>query len=199
MKNCLTTTPKLLICLIAILTVGFALHSMSQAQPNTDFAGDMRQVNPPLDSRFVAEPYAPGPAISPEMVQDWLDLLRAENDGSAVFAKGIANLEALLTSLTPPAQSVLLPNYPNPFNPETWIPYQLAHPAEVKVSIYAANGSLVRMLDLGHRAPGVYQNKHRAAYWDGHNAAGERVASGVYFYTVEAGAFRATRKMLIVK
>ncbi len=199
MKNCLTTTPKLLIGLIAILTVGFALHSMSQAQPNTDFAGDMRQVNPPLDSRFAAEPYAPGPAVSPERVQGWLELLRAENDGSAVFAKGIANLEALLTSLTPPAQSVLLPNYPNPFNPETWIPYQLAHPAEVKVSIYAANGSLVRMLDLGHRAPGVYQNKSRAAYWDGRNAAGERVASGVYFYTVEAGTFRATRKMLIVK
>ena len=199
MKIRMMTTPKLLICLLAILTVGFALHSLSQAQPNTGFSGDMRQVNPPLDSRFTAEPYAPGPVVSPERVQGWLELLRAENDGSAVFAKGIANLEALLTSLTPPAQSVLLPNYPNPFNPETWIPYQLAHPAEVKVSIYAADGKLVRRLDLGHRAPGVYQNKSRAAYWDGHNAAGERVASGVYFYTVEAGTFRATRKMLIVK
>ncbi len=98
-----------------------------------------------------------------------------------------------------PKQSALLTNYPNPFNPETWIPYDLADAAEVKVSIYAADGSLVRTLSLGHQAPGAYRSKSRAVYWDGRNDTGESVASGVYFYTLEAGSFNATRKMLIMK
>ena len=96
-------------------------------------------------------------------------------------------------------QNALFANYPNPFNPETWIPYQLAEPAEVKVTIYAADGTLVRTLSLGHQSAGVYQSKGRAAYWDGRNAQGEPVASGVYFYTLTAGEFRATRKLLIQK
>lgn len=197
MKNWMTI-PKLLVAFSAAIALCLTLHGMSKAQPNTDFAGDTRQATPHLSDRFVAEPYAPGPAVSPERVQGWLQLLRAENDGSAVFAKAIANLDRLLVSMTP-EQSALLPNYPNPFNPETWIPYHLANPAEVKVSIYAANGTLVRILALGHQAPGIYQSKSRAAYWDGRNEVGERVSSGVYFYTLEAGTFRATGKMLIVK
>ena len=96
-------------------------------------------------------------------------------------------------------KTVLLPNYPNPFNPETWIPYQLSKPAEVTVTIYAASGAVVRTLVLGHQAVGRYENRSRAAYWDGRNALGERVASGVYFYTLTAGEFHATRKMLILK
>ena len=102
-------------------------------------------------------------------------------------------------SKTAPEETALFANYPNPFNPETWIPYQLAKPAEVKVAIYAADGTLVRTLELGHQAAGVYQSKGRAAYWDGTNALGEPVASGVYFYTLTAGEFRATRKFLIRK
>ena len=98
-----------------------------------------------------------------------------------------------------PKETALLSNYPNPFNPETWIPYQLAEPAEVTVTIYAADGKLVRTLALGHQAAGVYQSKNRAAYWDGKNELGEPVASGVYFYTLKAGDFTATRKMLIRK
>ena len=98
-----------------------------------------------------------------------------------------------------PAETILLSNYPNPFNPETWIPYQLAKPAKVTVSIYATDGQLVRTLDLGHQRAGVYQNKSRAVYWDGKNKLGEPVASGVYFYTLTAGDFTATRKMLILK
>ena len=98
-----------------------------------------------------------------------------------------------------PIEAALLPNYPNPFNPETWIPYQLAKPADVTVHIYAVNGTLVRTLFLGHQVPGSYQNRSRAAYWDGRNAVGELVASGVYFYTLTAGDFTATRKMLIRK
>ena len=98
-----------------------------------------------------------------------------------------------------PAETSLLPNYPNPFNPETWIPYQLTKPANVTVSIYAADGKLVRTLALGQLPPGVYQGKNRAAYWDGKNEFGEQVASGLYFYTLTAGNFTATRRMFILK
>ena len=98
-----------------------------------------------------------------------------------------------------PTETILLSNYPNPFNPETWIPYQLSESADVSVSIYAVDGHLVRRLDLGHQSAGVYRSRSRAAYWDGRNALGEPVASGVYFYTLTAGEFTATRKMLIRK
>ena len=98
-----------------------------------------------------------------------------------------------------PSETALLANYPNPFNPETWLPYQLSEAAEVTLTIYSMDGNLVRRLDLGHKAAGFYQNRSRAAYWDGRNKVGERVASGIYFYTLTAGDFSATRKMLIVK
>ena len=96
-------------------------------------------------------------------------------------------------------ETAVLPNYPNPFNPETWIPYQLAAPAEVTLCIYSMQGALVRELALGYQAAGAYQHRSRAAYWDGKNALGETVASGVYFYTFTAGDFSATGKMLIMK
>ena len=98
-----------------------------------------------------------------------------------------------------PEITTLHTNYPNPFNPETWIPYQLAKPAEVRVSIYSADGKLVRTLELGQLPAGVYRDKSRAAHWDGKNEQGESVASGVYFYTLKAGDFAATKKMLIRK
>ena len=98
-----------------------------------------------------------------------------------------------------PETTALLPNYPNPFNPETWIPYQLAKPAEVSLTIYDIHGRVVRTLDVGHQRAETYQGRSRAAYWDGKNAVGEPVASGVYFYTLKAGDFSATRKMLIRK
>ena len=97
------------------------------------------------------------------------------------------------------AQTGSLYNYPNSFNPETWIPYQLAEPADVALTIYDINRGIVRGLDLGHQPIGIYQSRARAAYWDGRNAQGEPVASGVYFYTLKAGDFSATRKMLIRK
>ena len=96
-------------------------------------------------------------------------------------------------------ENTLLANYPNPFNPETWIPYQLSESADVSMSIYAVDGHLVRRLDLGHQVAGVYRSRSRAAYWDGRNEFGERIASGLYFYTLTAGDFTATRKMLIRK
>ena len=98
-----------------------------------------------------------------------------------------------------PMVTSLLPNYPNPFNPETWIPYQLAETADVTLTIYDINGRVVRDLDLGHQRAGMYYSRSRAAYWDGKNALGEPAASGVYFYTLKAGEFMATQKMLIRK
>ena len=90
-------------------------------------------------------------------------------------------------------------NYPNPFNPETWIPYQLSESADVTLRIYSVNGTLVRTLNLGHQLAGIYHQRNRAAYWNGRNELGEPVASGVYFYTLIADDFMATRKMLIMK
>ena len=98
-----------------------------------------------------------------------------------------------------PKETAMDQNYPNPFNPETWIPYQLAEAADVTLTIYAVGGTVVRQLILGHQPIGIYQGKSRAAYWDGRNKLGEPVASGVYFYTLTAGDFTATRKMLIRK
>ena len=107
-----------------------------------------------------------------------------------------------------PEMTALLPNYPNPFNPETWIPYHLATEANVTLTIYDVRGSVVRTLVLGHQPAGVYESRGRAAYWDGKNQIGETVASGLYFYTlstestrdsVTAGDFTATRKLLIAK
>ena len=119
------------------------------------------------------------------------------------LSKWIPLLEELLQVLAEiaaiPETSALLPNYPNPFNPETWIPYHLAQDAEVILTIYDVRGSVVRALTLGYQPAGVYQSKHRAAYWDGRNDAGEKVSSGVYFYTLTAGEFTATRKLLIIK
>ncbi|MFQ6044686.1 MAG: FlgD immunoglobulin-like domain containing protein, partial [Candidatus Poribacteria bacterium] len=98
-----------------------------------------------------------------------------------------------------PKQSALLANYPNPFNPETWIPYKLSEESTVVIRIYNVSGQLVRTLSLGKKAADVYARKSKAAYWDGRNDAGERVASGIYFYTLKADDFQATRRMLIVK
>ena len=98
-----------------------------------------------------------------------------------------------------PNKTTFLPNYPNPFNPETWLPYQLAKPADVTLTIYNMRGVVVRELSFGHKPAGYYTNRVRAAYWDGRNAFGEKVATGVYFCTFKAGDFTATRKMLIRK
>ena len=103
------------------------------------------------------------------------------------------------TSALIPEKTDLLTNFPNPFNPETWIPYQLAKPADVTLTIYDVRGLVVRELKLGHQAAGFYQSRSAAIYWDGRNAFGEKVASGLYFYTLKAGDFTATRKLLIRK
>ena len=133
-----------------------------------------------------------------EQVQKWLSEAEQVNLTDATAQRGILFLEQLLAALTP-KETRLLANYPNPFNPETWIPYQLAAPADVTLTIYAVDGTVVRQLALGYQSIGIYQGKSRAAYWDGKNALGEPMASGIYFYTLTAGDFSATRKMLIKK
>ena len=131
-------------------------------------------------------------------VRHWLTQAQHLDLTDATSQRGILMLQHLLTALIPKETS-LLPNYPNPFNPETWIPYQLSEPAAVTLHIYAVDGRLIRTLALGHQPAGIYQSKNRAAYWDGRNEIGESVASGVYFYTLIADDFTATRKMLILK
>ena len=96
-------------------------------------------------------------------------------------------------------ETELLANYPNPFTPETWIPYRLAEDALITLTIYDASGRVVRTLDVGHRVAAVYESRSKAIYWDGRNDAGERVASGLYFYTLSAEDYSATRKMVILK
>ena len=134
----------------------------------------------------------------------WIRLAKQLNLTEPNLQQGMNVLEQLLATLSThqdrlPKNTALLPNYPNPFNPETWIPYQLAKISDVSISIHSADGKLVRSLELGQLPAGVYKHKSRAAYWDGRNALGESVASGVYFYTLTANEFTATAKMLIQK
>ena len=133
-----------------------------------------------------------------DMVEKWLIAARLADDGSDVFRHGIANLEHLINKALPP-QTSLLPNYPNPFNPETWIPYQLARASDVQILIYDTRGTLVHRLELGHQPAGYYKSRSRAAYWNGRNNLGERVASGIYFYQLQTNNASSLRKMLILK
>ena len=132
------------------------------------------------------------------LVDEWLTTARLADDGSDIFRQGIAALEHLINT-TAPTKTALLPNYPNPFNPETWIPYDLVQDAEVHIQIYNLKGESIRRLSLGFQAAGTYRTQSRAAYWDGRNNIGESVASGIYFYTLQAGHFKATRQMVILK
>ena len=110
-----------------------------------------------------------------------------------------AVLSIRLDSIGKPKLTQLLQNFPNPFNPETWIPYQLETAADVTLHIYDTSGDIVRTLDLGFKGQGFYTTRSRAAYWDGRNNLGEQVASGIYFYSLHTPDFSATRKMLILK
>ena len=145
-----------------------------------------------------AAPAALHVSLSPETVQKWIDMAYAQNDGSVIFAQGIAMLERLL-ALMIPDKTVLRANYPNPFNPETWIPYHLASETEVRISIYDLRGVLVRQFNLGHQKAGYYTDRRKAVYWDGRNEIGEPVSSGIYFYTLTTDDYTGTRRMVILK
>ena len=136
--------------------------------------------------------------IDADRLRVQLEILRTENDGSLKYRQAIAFLQAVLVALHP-NQTLLLANYPNPFNPETWIPYQLARGSHVWITIYDTRGAVVRRLELGYRAEGYYRVRGRAAHWEGRNTVGERVASGLYFYQLETDAVSLLRRMVILK
>jgi len=191
-----------------LLLVVTALGENPPANPNVDVnadgavnIADVLLVIEALDDPIAAA--APslgeiGISLDPALLTAQIDILRAESDGSIKYENAIVFFQGLLASIRP-TETRLLANYPNPFNPETWIPYHLANPSNVRITIYNIRGSIVRRLDLGHQCEGYYTSQNRAAYWDGRNTLGEPVASGVYFYTLKAGNFTATRKMLIRK
>ena len=149
---------------------------------------------------------AAAPSVPPQVpatltaveVQDWLTDARRLEVKDPIIKRGVIVLEQLLISLTP-KETELLANYPNPFNPETWIPYRLAEDAFVTLTIYNGTGQVVRTLDIGHRIAAFYESRSKAIYWDGRNNLGETVASGVYFYHLSAGDYSATRRMMILK
>ena len=148
-----------------------------------------------------AAPSADSRALAMLMAKDvgqWLAQAQTLHLTDVASQRGVLFLEQLLAVLTP-KETALLPNYPNPFNPETWIPYRLAENADVTLMIYDASGIMVRRLDLGHQLVGYYSDRGKAVHWDGRNDLGESVASGVYFYHLTAGDYSATRKMLILK
>ena len=138
------------------------------------------------------------PMLSAQDVRQILTEAQALNLTDPAAQRGIWYLQQLLAALIP-QETALLANYPNPFNPETWIPYQLTHDAHVTLTVYDVKGRMVRLMEMGHQLAGFYTARGDAVYWDGKNTAGEIVGSGVYFYTLRAGEYAATRKMLIRK
>ena len=133
-----------------------------------------------------------------DSLQEQIDLLIATNDRSPAAMRTLIYLQQLLVTARP-EKTLLLANYPNPFNPETWIPYELATDTDVRLTIYNTQGVVIRSLEFGHQSAGYYTGRDRAAYWDGRNALGERVASGMYFYQLETDEMSLMRKMVILK
>ena len=192
---------------VNVLDLALVANSMGQTGPNAADVNDDGVVNI-ADLVLVAG--ALGNAAAPsahlqtlEMftaadVKLWLTQAQQLDLKGATAQRGILFLGQLLAAMIP-KETALLPNYPNPFNPETWIPYQIAKAAAVTLTIYDASGQVVRQFALGHQPAGMYQNRSRAVYWDGKNGFGEPVASGAYFYTLTASDYSATRQMLILK
>ena len=176
----------------------------TRADVNTDGVvniNDLILVAEVLDADTAAAPSVHPGALETLTVADvklWLSDARQLDLTDPRVQRGILFLEQLLMVLVP-KETALLANYPNPFNPETWIPYHLANDTDVSLFIYDMDGALVRELDLGHQHAGYYTDRSRAAYWDGRNAVGESVASGVYFYQLSAGDYLKLRKMVILK
>ena len=191
-----------------LMLVAAALGQAAPANPRVDVNGDgtvnvtdLIVVVSNLDDPII--PAAPGigtqlTTINRALIQVEINRLQLENDGSLRHQRTLVFLQSLLASAMP-QETRLLSNYPNPFNPETWIPYELATGTDVQIRIYDAKGALIRQLEFGYQPEGYYTDRNRAAYWDGRNALGERVASGIYFYQLQTNEASALRKMLIVK
>lgn len=191
-----------------LMLVAAALGQNTPVNPRVDVNGDgtvnaadLIVVISNLDDPVIAAAPEIGSkltAIDQALIQSEINRLLLEHDGSLIYQRTLAFLQRLLAAAVP-QETQLLANYPNPFNPETWIPYQLATGTDVQILIYDAKGTLVRQLDLGYQPEGYYTERNRAAYWDGRNALGERVASGIYFYQLRTNETSALRKMLILK
>ena len=184
-----------------------ALHYGQTSQGAADINGDgVVNIDDIIAVAAAVDNVAAAPAaraalprdLTAETVENWLTEAKLTGKNTSQYRRGILTLEQLLAALAP-KETALLPNYPNPFNPETWIPYRLATGSDVQISIYDVNGALIRQLDLGHQRAGVYIEKTRAAYWDGRNENGEAVASGAYFYQLRTDDYNALRRMVIVK
>ena len=166
-------------------------------------------ITAPLQGNYFAAATADLTRRSVVQVGDVIELRVIGPNGNAeshpftfeITPEDLANavLSVRLDDIGQPEQNLLLQNYPNPFNPETWIPYQLSEDTPVSISIYDTTGKLVRTLSLGFQSAGFYNSQERAAYWDGRNALGERVASGIYFYQLTTPSFQQTRRLVIVK
>ena len=198
----------------ALVTAALGQSGEGIVDPRTDVNGDGTVDNADLllvTGNFDNVPGAPAVAdilrlldpatlerLNREVLETELQILVLESDGSLKYQRAIELLQRLL-AVERPDQTRLFANYPNPFNPETWIPYQLAVGSKVELVIYDVKGVVVRHLKLGHQPAGYYTQKNRAAYWDGRNMVGERVASGIYFYQLRADNVSLLRKMVILK
>ena len=190
------------VTIVDLVIVAQQLNQRVSADAPADVNGDgvVNIVDMIIVSQAIT-PQAPAgttDSIDAAMIEAWIAQARLEDDGSLAFKQGIENLQALLRSLIP-KETALFRNYPNPFNPETWVPYHLAEPADVTLTIYDTNGAVVRRFDLGYQRAGYYTNRSKAVYWDGRNATGESVASGTYFYHLRAGEHSQTRRLVILK
>ena len=133
-----------------------------------------------------------------KIIDSWLTDARQLGEVNNTILKGIEVLETFANTELP-IMTDLLPNYPNPFNPETWIPYVLARDTHVNITIYGLEGEIIKKLNLGFRSAGEYRTKTLAAHWDGRNSSGEFVSSGVYYYSLHTQHENVTRKMVIMK
>ena len=188
---------------LIIVGARFGQRGQNSADLNGDGLVDI------VDLVLVASEFG-GEAAAPSLYPQALELLTAADLRQwlsqaeqlaltdPTYLRGITVLEQLHAALIP-QETTLLPNYPNPFNPETWIPYRLSHASDVDITIYDTRGMVVRRLDLGHQMAGYYTARAKAAYWNGRNESGESVASGIYFYQLRAGDYTALRRMVILK
>lgn len=186
--------------MVNILDLVIVAQAFDEYNANADVNGD--GVVNILDLVLVASTFGnddmAAPSLQKNDLQNWVTLALQNDNGSYRYRQGLNVLRRLLLAAHPET-TALLPNYPNPFNPDTWIPYQLAKSSDVLITIYSSDGKVVRSIDVGHREAGRYINRKKTVHWDGKNTFGESISSGLYFYTLTAGKYTATRRLLIRK
>ncbi|MBI1929844.1 T9SS type A sorting domain-containing protein [Candidatus Poribacteria bacterium] len=181
---------------LVIVGAHFGETTKPAAAPSALFSSDFdRLVSTGSTRRNPAEITASDRAVLAKL----LDTLEQNEDAAGLIT--VKNLLRTLLEKAPvlPKQTRLLPNFPNPFNPETWMPYQLAEATNVTVTIYDAFGRAIRQFDLGRQTAGNYTGREKAVYWDGRDNSGQEVSSGLYFYTLKTDTLTQTRRMVIVK